>query len=51
MHMLESSAPAIAFNMKIVRVLDDGMGLQFVDFELEGQRYSIDMLREHFQKK
>lgn len=51
MHMLESSAPAIAFNMKIVRVLENGLGLHFVDFELEGQRYTIDMLREHFQKK
>lgn len=49
MHMLESSAPAIAFNMKVVRVLPDGLGLMFIDFELEGERYSIDMLREQFQ--
>lgn len=49
MHMMDSSAPGIAFNMKIVRVLDDGLGMKFIDFELDGERYTIDMLREQFQ--
>ena len=48
MHMLDSSAPKIAFNMKIVRVLEEGLGMMFIDFELEGERYTIEMLREQF---
>lgn len=51
MHMLDSSQPAIAFNMKVVRTVSDGIGLMFVDYELDGQRFSIDTLRERFKKK
>ena len=51
MHMLDSSLPGIAFNMKVVRRVSDGLGLKFVDYELDGERFSIDTLREHFKKK
>ena len=51
MYMLDSSLPAIAFNMKVVRSTADGIGLMFIDFELDGQRFSMDALREHLKKK
>jgi len=51
MHMLDSKQPAIAFNMKVVRVMSNGIGLMFIDFELDGRRYSIDTLRELFKKQ
>ena len=51
MHMLDSTQPAIAFNMKVIRTASDGIGLMFIDYELDGQRFSIDTLREHFKKK
>ena len=51
MHMLDSSEPAIAFNMKVVRTVKDGIGLLFIDYEYDGQRYSIDTLREIFRNK
>lgn len=50
MHMLDSSLPAIAFNMKVIRVGPDGIGLMFIDYELDGQRFSIETLREHFKR-
>ena len=51
MYMLDSSLPAIAFNMKVIRSTADGIGLMFIDFELDGQRFSMDALREHLKKK
>jgi len=51
MHMLDSAQPAIAFNMKVVRTMKDGLGLMFIDYELDGQRFTIDTLRDQFKKK
>ncbi len=51
MHMLDSAQPAIAFNMKVVRITKNGLGLMFIDYELDGQRFTIDTLREHFKRK
>jgi len=51
MHMLDSSAPAIAFNMKVVRVEAEGLGLMFIDYELDGERYTLDALRIRVPKK
>ena len=51
MHMLDSKVPALAFNMKVVRITSDGLGLKFIDFEVDGERYSIDSLREQFRNK
>jgi hypothetical protein len=51
MHMLDSAQPAIAFNMKVVRTTKHGVGLMFIDYELDGQRFSIDTLRDLFKRK
>ena len=51
MHMLDSAQPNIAFNMKVVRVESDGMGLMFIDYEIDGERYTLDALRTVVSKK
>ena len=50
MHMLDSSMPVIAFNMKVTRTTPEGLGLLFIDYEVEGQRFSMDTLRKQFAK-
>lgn len=48
MQFLDSARPDIAFNTKVIRENDDGIALSFVDFEVNGQRYKIDELCEHW---
>ena len=50
MHMLDSAMPNIAFNMKVMRVVNDGIGLMFIDFEKDGNRYKIDSLKDHISR-
>lgn len=50
MNMLDSKQPNIAFNMKVARTTVEGLGLMFVDYEIEGQRYSMDVLRKQLKK-
>ena len=50
MHMLDSKQPNIAFNMKVVRSTADGIGLTFIDYEIEGERFSMDVLRKQLRK-
>lgn len=50
MHMLDSRHPTIAFNMKVVRVTAEGAGLMFVDYEIDGQRFPMDLLRKQLGK-
>ena len=51
MHMLDSAAPQIAFNMKVVRTTAEGLGMMFIDYELNGVRYTLDALRGQVPKK
>ncbi|VAW96403.1 hypothetical protein MNBD_GAMMA21-1012 [hydrothermal vent metagenome] len=51
MYMLDSAQPDIAFNMKVVRVGVDGLGLMFIDYEVDGERYTLDALRSTVSKK
>lgn len=51
MHMLDSRQPDIAFNMKVVRATAEGLGLLFIDYELNGERYGMDVLRRQLRKK
>ena len=51
MYMMDSAQPNIAFNMKVIRSASDGVGLMFIDYELDGERYSIDQLRTQIKKK
>lgn len=46
MHMLDSAYPDLAFNMKVVRIDDHGVSLRFVDYELNGARYTMDKLKD-----
>lgn len=48
LQFLDSARPEIAFNMKVIRESDEGIALTVVDFEVEGRRYKIDELREHW---
>ena len=51
MNLLDSSQPNIAFNMKVSRVESDGLGLMFIDYEFNGERHTIDSLRNQFRNK
>jgi c-di-GMP-binding flagellar brake protein YcgR len=43
-NMLNSANPNISFNMKVIRSYEDILGMQFIDYEFEGQRHKIDEL-------
>lgn len=51
MQMLDSAMPEIVFNMKMERSDEDGIGLSFVDYELNGQRYQMESLKQKANKK
>jgi hypothetical protein len=51
MYMLQSSSPLIAFNMKVARTAPDGIGLMFIDYEVDGNRYPISELRKSYSKR
>lgn len=51
MFLLDSPQPDIEFNMKVSRVTADGLGLMFIDYEVAGERYTIDNLRKQFHNK
>jgi len=51
LHLLESPMPNVAFNMKVARTVADGLGLMFVDYEIDGNRYSMNSLKTQFKKK
>ena len=40
----ESANPDIIFNMRVTRTTRDGVGLVFVDYELDGKRHKIEKL-------
>jgi hypothetical protein len=46
MQMLDSAQPEIVFNVKMERSDEDGIGLSFVDYELNGKRYPIEDLKK-----
>lgn len=46
MHMLDSVHPDIAFNMKVVRSASNGLGLRFIDYEVAGERFAMESLRD-----
>jgi len=51
MNLLDSPRPEIAFNMKVARSEAGGLGLVFIDYEMDGERYTMDSLRQQFQNK
>jgi len=42
--MLNSANPDISFNMKVIRSSLKILGMQFIDYELAGQRHKIEEL-------
>lgn len=42
--MLDSANPHITFNMKVIRSEGRVMGMQFIDYELKGERHRIEEL-------
>lgn len=40
----ESANPDIIFNMRVARTTKEGVGLVFVDYELDGKRYKLEKL-------
>ncbi len=45
LQMLDSAMPEIAFNMKVERTDAEGISLSFVDYEIRGERYPMESLR------
>lgn len=50
MHMLDSSQPGIAFNMKVIRSTKEGIGMMFIDYEVAGQRHPMGTLLNKLKK-
>ena len=51
LQFLNSVYPEVTFNTRVVRVIDEGLGLVFVDYEYEGQRFSMDDLKNFWSNK
>ncbi|MFP3874005.1 MAG: PilZ domain-containing protein [Thiohalophilus sp.] len=47
----QSRSPDIVFNMQLVRIESDGLGLMFLDYEFRGQRGTMQELRSNIKKK
>lgn len=51
LQFLQSAYPDITFNTRVVRSTEDGFGLAFVDYELDGNRYAITDLKNVWKRK
>lgn len=49
MQMLDSVRPDVSFNMKVLRIDRQGLALKFVDYEVEGKRFNIKELNQHWE--
>ena len=49
LQLLDSLSPDLAFNTRVVRVNKSGIGLVFVDFEHDGQRYPVGELKNYWK--
>ena len=45
LQFLSSISPDVSFNTRVVRTTDEGFGLVFVDYEYQGNRFSMDDLK------
>ena len=46
----QSRSPDIVFNMQVIRIESDGIGLMFLDYESRGQRGTMQELRNSMKK-
>lgn len=51
MILTQSRSPDVVFNMQVVRLEADGLGLRFLDYEAQGQRGSMQDLRNRMKNK
>lgn len=51
LQMLDSAMPEIAFNMKVERTDVEGISLSFVDYEMRGERYPMESLRQIWNRQ
>lgn len=51
LQFLSSVYPDVSFNTRVVRTTDKGFGLVFVDYEYEGNRFSMDNLKHIWNKE
>ena len=51
LQFLGSVYPNVSFNTRVVRVAEDGFGLVFVDYECDGERFSMDKLKQIWNYK
>lgn len=51
LQFLSSVYPNVSFNTRVVRTTDEGFGLVFVDYEYEGERFSMDNLKHIWNKE
>lgn len=47
----QSRSPDVVFNMQVIRVDADGLGLMFLDYEAQGRRGTMQELRNTLKKK
>ena len=45
LQFMSSAYPSVSFNTRVARVTDEGFGLVFVDYEYDGDRFSMDNLK------
>lgn len=48
LQLMDSSNPHVYFNTRVVRLNESGVGLAIVDYEIDGERFSIDELRRQW---
>jgi len=51
LHFLDSAEPEAIFHATLIRVVDRGIALNFVDYEVAGVRRKIDELRAEYLAK
>ena len=51
LQFLSSVFPNVSFNTRVVRMTDEGVGLVFVDYEYNGERFSMKNLKDIWNKE
>jgi len=46
---MDSANPDLLFNTRVVRMYGKGVGLVVVDYEYDGQRFNLDILKEQWE--
>lgn len=49
LQLMDSSNPFIFFNTRVVRMSTNGVGLAIVDYEVDGERFSLEELKRQWE--